>query len=441
MLKLFRTVRFILPAAMLIAAGGCAGPSFSYKKSLYAEMDKGDFSAVAKKIEDSKSSEYGEKNSLLYYLDLGMALHDAGRYEESDKVFDRAELRYDELYTKSVSKTLGTLMVNDNTLPYAGKPFDKVLLHTFRALNYAYRGDMQGALVEVRKLNLFLRTLADSGTSGYREDAFAQYMGGLLYLNQNKADDARISFNAARQAYIRYQKDFGMTTPSGLDVKVSTPGWGEAVFLHYNGIAPVIISKTIQVAWNDALVAINGSGMSDEESDRFANGLRAGVFTNAVTVALPDYQRVDYSITGSEVFVDSVTYTTEQAENVGALVRQEFDRAMPGVLMRASARAIFKYVTTKAIGDSATKQGGDTLGLLAKIAASAVSAATEVADTRTWATVPDEIRMTRIPLPPGTHNLHVNFTCAGAGLAYSVVIKDVAVSAGQRTFVHWRTVK
>ncbi|MDD4004580.1 MAG: hypothetical protein PHW69_05175 [Elusimicrobiaceae bacterium] len=431
--------RLILSAAVVLAAGGCAGPSLSYKKSLYTDMDRGDFAAAVKTIESEKASEYGSKNSLLYYLDLGMALHDAGRYEESDRVFDQAELRYDELYTKSVSRTLGTLMINDNTLPYAGHPFDKVLLHTFRALNYACRGDMEGALVEVRKQNLFLRTLGDSGAAGYKDDAFAEYLGGLMYEDEGKTDDARISFAAAAKAYGVYKKDFGMVPPD-FGAAVSTPGWGEVIFLHYNGKAPVLVSKTIQVAWNDALVAINSSPKSDEESARFANALRAGVYTNAVTVALPELRRVDYAITGSEVFVESATWPTVQAENVGALVKQEFKRSLPGAALRASARAIFKYVTTNAISKSAEDKGGSGLGLLAKIAASAVSAATEVADTRTWATVPDEIRVARIALPAGVHNLHVSFTTAG-GVAYSDVIKDIKVEAGHKTFVHRRTAR
>lgn len=421
----------------MLAAGGCAGPSFSYKKSLYQNMDNGDFNAVVKTIEGKKSSEYGDKNRLLYYLDLGMALHDAGRYAESDKSFDNAELTYDELYTKSISKTLGTLMVNDNTLPYAGRPFDKILLHTFRALNYAYQNDMEGALVEIRKQNLFVRVLADAGKD-YSDDAFSEYIGGLLYENEGKNDDARISFAAAAKAYGVSQKEFSCPAPQF--AQKPAQGMGEIVFLHYNGKAPVLMSNTIQVAWNKAMADINAIEKTDEDTQRFVNGVNAGIYTNAVTVALPALERMPYAINGSQIFVDSASVCTQQAENVGALVQKEFDRALPGVLMRATARAIFKYVTTQSLSQTAEDNGGSGWGLLTKIAASAVSAATEIADTRTWATVPDEIRLARLTLPPGTHNLHVNFTANGA-VVDSAVIKDVKVEAGRKTFVHWRTSK
>ena len=88
----------------------------------------------------------------------------------------------EELYTKSVSRALGTLIINDNTTEYAGEPFDRALTNVFRALDYVFLDDRENALVEARKVTEYLTELAAAGNgkSGYRDDAFAQYLSGML---------------------------------------------------------------------------------------------------------------------------------------------------------------------------------------------------------------------------------------------------------------------
>src|SRR5271168_783707 len=84
-------------AALLFAA--CAGPSSSMRKQVNAKLAAGDYPAAEKIIENAKLLSYGQKNMVLYYLDLGTVQTDAGQYKDSDKSFDTAENRMDELYT------------------------------------------------------------------------------------------------------------------------------------------------------------------------------------------------------------------------------------------------------------------------------------------------------------------------------------------------------
>ena len=137
------------------------------------------------------------------WLDLAVVLHEGGNYRESDLALDRAEQRLDALYTQSISKGAATFFVNDTTDDYRGDPHERALLHILRALNYAYAGQTGEAVVESRKVSAFLAELSSSVGSGYayRDDAFAQVLSALLFEDAGRADDARISYQAAHAAW------------------------------------------------------------------------------------------------------------------------------------------------------------------------------------------------------------------------------------------------
>ncbi|MFH1619637.1 MAG: hypothetical protein ABIG11_06995, partial [bacterium] len=174
-----------------------------------------DYDGALGEMEKFKQSEYGRKNAVLYYLNAGMVLHDAGRYRDSDKNFDRAETRMEELFTKSVSRAAGTFLLNDNTTEYAGEVFERAWMNTFRALNYMLLGESDEALVEVRKVTAYLGRFSGfmRGKSGFKDSAFAEYLSGMLFEQDGRRDDARICYNAAAEAYRQYAADYGTPAP------------------------------------------------------------------------------------------------------------------------------------------------------------------------------------------------------------------------------------
>ena len=229
-----------LLALALLAAACATGPSGNYRRALDAQIASSSFDAAVAAVEAAKDKEYGKKNAVLYYLDRGMLLQDAGRYVDSDASFDSAEQRMDELYTKSISKTAGMFLLNDATVDYAGEPFERALLNVFRALNFVYSGNNESALVECRKVTEYLTRYRDfmQGKSGYKDDAWAQYLSGMLFEEGAKQSDARISYQDAARAYQWYSSDFATPAPSFSVPSYSQLGGnGELVVLHYNGKA------------------------------------------------------------------------------------------------------------------------------------------------------------------------------------------------------------
>jgi len=126
---------------------------------------------------------------------------------------------------------------------------------------------------------------------------------------------------------------------------------------------------------------------------------------------------------------------------MSAIARQTLSEKNAAIRMRAIARATIKFVLGRAAAAEVEKRAGAGLGLLTRIVASAAGAATETADTRGWAALPAQIRMARLAVPPGRHDVSVTFTGADGSAVGSTVFKDVEVARGRRTYLHYRTAR
>src|SRR5439155_7125333 len=297
------SIREIRAAAAALAILGCAGPSHQHKASLNNLLASRDWAAATRQLQEAKDTEYASRDAVLYWLDVAAVLHDAGNFKESDKALDEAEQRLEALYTQSISKGAGTFFLNDTTDDYRGEPHERSLLHILRALNYAYAGRTEEAVVESRKVSAFLAELGSTLGSNYtyRDDAFAQYLSALLFEDAGRRDDARISYRAAHAAYSAYASRYGTPEPP-YDLGTMGRDEGEVVFLHYAGVAPRRTAESVQVAWNDALIAVQTTG-SDDENAQVKNAITAGLSANAITVAFPQYVQDPFVIVGSEVEV------------------------------------------------------------------------------------------------------------------------------------------
>jgi hypothetical protein len=388
---------------------------------------------------------------VLFNLDKGIVQQHEGKYQESDASFDAAERRMDELYTQSLTKAGGMLLLNDNTVDYAGEPYERALLNAFRAMNYVFLGKPDDALVESRKLERFLQELNDTtgGEGRYRDDPYARYLDALLFADGGLMDDARISLEAATAAYKDYASDYGTPAPR-FDFENAPNRHGELVFVHYNGVAPRKVSKTFQIAWGQAQLLVQQSSDAEANDSRVKNALAAGVLGSAVTVSYPEYVQDRFSIVSSEVSIDGrPAGSTQLMENVSAIAARTLQNRMGLIKTRAIARATVKYIlaqtAAKAAAQACNRQfaAGSWQNLLCKGAtrglAQGVAAGTETADTRSWTTLPAEIRMARVKVEPGRHDVVVTFKNAAGAVVDSQAFSGVAVSDGRRTYLAART--
>lgn len=475
---LFSTINIIFVFELI----GCA-ISFSHYREVKEFIYKEDYISAAKKVESSYQSEYGEKNSLLFYLDLGILYHLADDYEKSNEFFSMAEKRADELYTKSISKEAASFLTSDNAKPYEGENFERVLINLFMALNYVLLGNYEDALVEARKVNhkleLYNREYGNKLT--YHEDAFVRYIMGMLYENGREINDAFISYRKALYAYRYYQKIYGVPIPEPLftdcvrtgvllgfrdiledlaqefqgnlniDEKINTEE-GEVVLIHLNGLAPYKIEKRLQVAFGNGIAyARTAEVSSDEQKDvnkafDIAGAIAADV---NISVAFPEYKTRKPVVVMSTLAMEGNMHEVKSvvSEDVTAIALKDLEDRLGRIMAKTIARAAVKYALAYAAGaaaESAAKkkmggEGGAVVGWLAKKSLSAIASTTENADRRAWEILPAEFRVARIKVNPGVYSFVVKCYNEYGNIVSQKVFYNVKVERGKKTFLRVAT--
>jgi hypothetical protein len=115
-----------------------------------------------------------------------------------------------------------------------------------------------------------------------------------------------------------------------------------------------------------------------------------------IQIALPYYPpRSDYRATAA-VKVDSNILKAELLQDIDALARKDLQSRMAGISLRAMTRMVLKKKMSKEAGKE------DPLaGLITNMA----GLMTERADTRSWISLPENVQVLRVTLPPGEHGL------------------------------------
>lgn len=438
---------------------GCAtyGSKTEQARLLFME---GKYDDSLKVLEKTKS----DRAMVLYLMEKGMILYYAGRYEDSNKAFEEAEILSDELYTKSISREAGALLTSDNILPYEGEKFERALIHYYRAMNYVHLKLPDSALVECRKVTLLLQKYRDEtegkGTA-YSDDAFMQYLAGVLFEWQGEFNDAFISYRTSEKAYEKYEKEYGIPQPSTLKndllrlskaldfteeheyylkkynttyTQSDEEKIGELILIYENGMAPI---KTAAELVFPILKADNLSAKTDVW--RYSGELRGRAgrkygdveLEYLLRVSIPQYVSNKPKIAYMKARIDGIQKSSELIQDVEAIALKNFAEREPMILLKTIARGITKYLAFR----TARNKQGEGLGLLVNI----LNIATESADTRSWLTLPNNFGLIRMSLPPGKYNLQLSFFNSNNQQIDSAIINDVEIKEGGFTFLGYRT--
>lgn len=439
---------------MLLA--GC-GPSVNryllIDASLRAHDPKG-----ADAIVQRAEKEYGEKSLVLYGMDRGMTLQLAGEYQQSNAMLEQAEDEIDRLYTRRMRTEALAFMTNDTALPYEGDPYEQVLINVLKALNYAILGQWQDALVEARRIDHRLNVLSDrtKEKEAYREDGFARYLSGILYEINGDVNNAFIAYRNAYEIFKATRAWSHTPVPSQLpedllrtaealhftqelaeyrqlfpdrkwETSQSLQQLAQVIVISYNGRAPRKEDQFLDLPISlDALqlVLLNrGILQSNRPSNRGVDTVLYGLNGRIVRVALPRLvpQKTRMYVDTVSLIQDNgvpVTLNTELVHNVTAMADKALAERMPGITVKALARAATKFAMAEAATRGAQQAaGGDAgpwVGLLVGLLTKGLAVASEEADKRSWQTLPDEIHLARVWVPPGRYQVQ-NQSADGSG--------------------------
>ncbi len=345
------------------------------------------------------------RDRLLYHLEAGLLYHLAGDYRQSNYFLERAEWISDEMYTRSISAEAAALLSSDLVLPYRGEYFDYLFVNYYKMLNYLYLADLEGALVEVRRINHKL-SLFDT------DSAFFHYMTAILHEASREVSSAFIEYKKAYESYSGwYSEQLGIGPPRQLkkdiwaflertafvrrneiprqaQVPFEIPdSYGQVVFLFETGFVPHKTETEVYMA------------IPQQQREKYRNQL-SDVYH--LKVALPEYVEPEERVTAITLNYRGGSAQMELAESPGKLALANFEKMQGSIVARAIARAIAKYVGYRQVRGDPDEDESGVRGFLAALT-NIFGAATERADTRSWLSLPNNIYFARKYLPPGDY--------------------------------------
>lgn len=393
------------------------------------------------------------RNEILTRLERATILQNQGLFEESSLEFEKAVNRMRESEERAVisatrtAAQTGTLIVNEQVMPYEGADFEKIMLHALNAVNYLMRGDLEGARVEVRRAYRRQEELAavhekkleearrktesarwkesleqadkteydslnekSSTVLSVYHNAFASYVSALVYELNNEPDEAYIDMKKAYQAYpssravqadlIRLSRKLGFREDTeqwerafGVPEPVS-PGGVDVFVLFCHGLAPFKEPLSLPIPIHNGFV--------------FAS--------------MPLYRFTPSEISGALVRGGSVETGTSTVCDIDAMAARNLMDDFPVLFVKQIARS---YLKAQAVRSMAREHGGAGafLGTL-------FSAVTEQADLRTWSTLPKQIQVARLFAPRSVSEITISPVPTGR-------TATVPIPQGARHMIVW----
>jgi len=421
---------WILAGVLCVLQTGCASYSRGFEQEIQSLASQNPAAAI-KALNDRNTP---ERNILLFHLNKAMLLHMLGDYRASNAEFEQAKKVIAKYQAVSISEQTAALFINDGTRTYTGSPLEQLMLHIFSALNYLMLGQVDDARVEALQIDVRLRELNEEDPNSILSiDPFARYLSAMIYEQLGEIDNAMIDYRKAYNAYQEHQKAYGIAIPEmlkydlirtskrlglnneyrqylkefGLDAKQIDMrpfrDKGELVVLFLKDLAPILRSR--RVAQVDP-----------------ATGY-------LVHFSVPVYQRRESNIAYARIAVQQKTVDTEAMEDISSIAIKTLDEDMPAIMARALARAIVKYQMSRNAG-----KDNDLAGLMMNI----VGVITEQADTRSWLTLPGEIQLARVPLPPGDYNVNVELVGIAGHVVSTRQLGKVTIRRGEKQYLSYQ---
>ena len=375
---------------LVVSISGCnvlGGPNGNnIKKSIVEQTPK----TALKKI---KFEDYGEGDSVLYYLEKGSLHHMAGQHKESQDAYEKAKEKMESLYTTSVSKSVGSVLLNDNTTDYEGEAFENIMAHVNQLVSYMETGNIENAGIIVHQLNTKLEQLTekknDDNGKVYKCDPYANYLSGIVYEQSNARghwDNARISYEKSRDCYKK--SIFKLGVPKQVKhalKKVKKNAKKLSKKAKNNGELIFILDEGFVVAKSESSLSVAAASTKK---------------IRQVKITLPKMPKNNpHLIKGVKVKINGKNYKAERVHNLDAAARATLDERLPAIQARAVARVLKNHALQK--------EAGDKSGYFAQLAAVVATNVLEKADVRSWRSLPHTIWMSRTSLKPDTYDIEV----------------------------------
>ena len=397
--------------------------------SVDAGLERSDYTGSIAQLEKMKKSLYKSKDTILYYLDKGMLSHYAQLYADSSQLLQEGERAIEEAFTKSITQEISTYLINDNVRDYGGEDYEDIYINAFNALNYYHQGDLEGAMVEIRRMNEKLQYLSvkyDTAISAlqqkaleddiseippnpqsptkFNDSAFARYLGMLFYRGAGLNDDARIDRDWLLTAFANTPTVYSHPVPSSLSGELEIPeGMARLNVFAFGGLSPIKKEVVTRIPLPNM---------------------------RWIKIALPEMESRPSDIAKVELVFDSGDhYELELLESIDAVAKETFRARQQLIYLKTIIRAILKTAGSTALQVAAGESDenkGLILGLFS-IATQVFAEVSEQADTRVSRYFPARVYVGGINLPPGHYSFQIKYYNRSGREIISISYRDMIV--------------
>lgn len=389
----------ILRGAFLVflffVVSGCASYQDNFVK-VRKNYRSGNYSEALNELDKSALAKSGS-DRLLYLLEKSQILSKLGEEKKSRRLLLEASKLVDDLYTTSISKGAATFVVNESVQDYAGEDYEKVAIHSMLALSFLEEGNLQGALVEARKINNRLNEINQTyeKKNRYAEDAFARYLSGMIHEVEGNLDSAIIDYRKAVKAYGQgYSSLFNTPVPRelvqalySLYLKRGRKSDASNLKKDYRDILAAF--RPISDKLGELIVIHRVGDIAVKEKEEFMIPIGKEIVRFSFPIIRAS-RRVQAQRTGIKL-EDSRFISAEIAQNLSMIAATTLEDRRGRTIVKAGARLILK--------SQITQQAAKEFGPLGQIAGNIFGAVTETADTRSWTLLPEAFLVARVALP------------------------------------------
>lgn len=416
-------IRLALALTCLVVTQGCR--TYATKTESVRNAWATDQVDVAlKAFSDRVQSDGDGRDGVIWRLEEATALRAAGRFEDSNRAFEQAEARMTEYANRArvrVGSEAMSAMTTPANLPYEGRAYDRIMAATYRALNSlalgrpnearpalfkAYQYQQDAVAENAKRIERAQAEAANSSHAGtvqrtqanpqfqrqvdnlykpvaqlrpYAEyvNPFTVWLDGVFFLAQaqdfsdleraRKSLERALSF-APDNPYVRADLEAAERRLKGAPPEAVT------YVIFESGLAAIRQQVRIDIPIIFANVSYIGSAWPVLQT-------RPG---NALTLAAD---------------AGGARLNTASVANLDRVIARDFEDEKPAIITRTLVSTLAKGAAAFVANEAASQQD-EGLGALIRVATLAYQASVNIADTRSWTTLPKEFQIARIPTPP-----------------------------------------
>jgi uncharacterized protein len=412
----------LLAAVAGLLATGCK--TYQEQNRVIQHWQRGDLTNAVAEATKMADKTAGTKDAIIWRLEKGAALRANGQYEDSNKAFDTAQEKMDD-YAQKAKVRLGqetdALLSNQAELDYEGRAYDGIMLNTYKALNYLALGEPDKARPElIRAYQRQQEAVQDNQKriEKVQDEAAKNKDSATIQKAQNdpglesQIQGASTNLNNLKP-YAAYVNPFTVYLDGLFFMTDAADGSdlerARKSFERVTEMAPDNRYVREDLAMVDNL--INGQPPPPTTFVIFETGcapvrdqvrISIPIIVTKVSyigAAFPTLKPQGNYVPSLTVTADGNNLTTSLVSDMDSVIGLDFKNELPIVITKTIAATVVKGVAAYAANQAANQQS-DWAGLLMQIGTAVYQAAVNIADERTWTTLPKQFQVCHFPTPP-----------------------------------------